>query len=322
MLRLCSSRRGLAAAAYSVAITWLSCTSGYAQTIATGPSSEVRTELRELEAAAQRLRQAGTSEESGARDEVNRVKQRLEATTARRAAEANAAVAELAQRREELAAQTEFMRSASSLRTRDKLDTWVQQKRQEWNAADGRRIGVSNPYDNSKWYRYYDGENSLAVSVVKNDYEQLKRDRESWEQSYRRAKWASESVGDDLDKVAAEFGKVTAIKAGGDSGRRAMAPRAQPGNGDEGKPSGVREAVIGTWFQPAYNNSVTYREDGFYVFSNSTRAYAWKAIGGKIYDIDPETKRIDDRAYYTVEGDQLILHNAITGKTVPVGRRQ
>jgi hypothetical protein len=123
-----------------------------------------------------------------------------------------------------LEAQTEFMNNVTSLRTKDAMQKWVEEKRKKWDAEAGPHIRIANPYDGSLWERYYTKETTgkdgkridggdLVVSRVKDSYELLERDREAWDQSFKRAKQAADSLNNDYVEVVRQYGLVTAIKA-------------------------------------------------------------------------------------------------------------
>jgi hypothetical protein len=123
-----------------------------------------------------------------------------------------------------LEAKTNFMNNLPSLKTVDALDKWVADARQKWGADHGPHIGISNPYNDESYHRYYTNATydkngkitsggELAVSVVKGDYDMLKRQAADWDQSYQRAKWAADSLNNDYQRVADQYGTVTALKA-------------------------------------------------------------------------------------------------------------
>jgi len=125
----------------------------------------------------------------------------------------NDSVRQLTKDRDPLAAQTDFMNNVISLRKKDDLDKWADEMRKKWDADTGQRIGIINPYDGSSFYRYYDKDGNLVVTKVKGDYDLLKQKDDAWDQSFKRAKWALESVQGDYQKMEDQYGKVMALKA-------------------------------------------------------------------------------------------------------------
>ncbi len=120
----------------------------------------------------------------------------------------------LTSNREPLASQIDFMDNVVSLRKKDDMERWVEAARKRWDADNGgHRVGVSNPYNSNEFYRYYDKNDELVVSKVRGDYDTLKQQSAAWDQSYKRARDAAESLNNDYDAVVSQFSKITAIKA-------------------------------------------------------------------------------------------------------------
>jgi len=159
---------------------------------------------------------------------MEELKRQMDGLSRQRAKEYNDSIPRLSSRRDQLASQTEFMNNVISLRKRSELDEQADALRRKWNAQYGPRIGIVNPYTGTSYYRYYNKEGDLVVTKVKGDYELLQKERADWAQSYKRAKWALDSVQGDFDKLQQQYGEITALKARQDAqvrNRRPVDPR-------------------------------------------------------------------------------------------------
>jgi len=159
-----------------------------------------------------------------AREQYGASNAQYESQLPAREAQVNSDINSLNASQPALEAKTNFMNNLSSLKTVGALDKWVADARQKWGADHGPHIGISNPYNDESYHRYYTNATydkngkitsggELAVSVVKGDYDMLKRQAADWDQSYKRAKWAAESLNNDYQRVADQYGTVTALKA-------------------------------------------------------------------------------------------------------------
>jgi hypothetical protein len=134
--------------------------------------------------------------------------------TASRAIAYTQTVDQLSATRDQRASQTEYFNNVTSLRTKDALDRWVEAQRKRWHAENsGSRIGITNPYDGSSYYRYYDDKGNLIVSRVKNDYGNFSQQQyEDWQRSYNQAKEVYDRLQGDYKQISDQYGEAMALK--------------------------------------------------------------------------------------------------------------
>jgi hypothetical protein len=246
---------------------------------------------------------------------MEELKRQMDGQNRQRAADVNDGIPQLSLQRDRLASQTGFMNNVISYRKRDDLDNKVEELRRKWDAQYGPRIGIVNPYTGSSYYRYYNDKGDLVVTKVKGDYELLERQRADWEQSYRRARWALDSVQGDYDKLQQQYGYVTALKAWIDAQRtprRPLADNPRTGSGDSGdnrlaRPNAGAPAGPFRLFTGAYSNTADLRGGGSgtaYSSLADARAAARKHMSGSAGS--QPSYRIEDKDGKVIEARGLI----------------
>jgi hypothetical protein len=148
--------------------------------------------------------------ESEAYEGAADLQRRLQQSLLGGAADTNANVSSLRQRRETLADQTAIVNNVVSFRKKDELARWVEDAKQRWGAESGPRIRVFNPYEMSSYSRYYDENGNLMVSEVRNSYEYLQQQRADWEQARKRAEQSVDLLEREYAETVEQYGTVQA----------------------------------------------------------------------------------------------------------------
>jgi hypothetical protein len=231
---------------------------------------------------------------------MQELRRRMDALNGQRASDANDAVGQLDQQRENLAARTDFFNNVTGLRTRDALDQWVADRRREWGAQNGPRIGIINPYTGAEYYRYYDETSkTLVVSKVRGDYQLLERQRADWEQSYKRAKWLLDSVQGDYDLLQRQFGQAMALKAKYAEAMLPARPTAPPAGQPQPQPQPRDNAYYAIWY------------DDFKVYGGKSREEAIRSAH--------DAKRANPNTHIRVTGpeyEQIVGQKSSNGPVI------
>jgi hypothetical protein len=127
------------------------------------------------------------------------------------AADYNSTAARLTAKAPEIGMKTDFFNNVVSLRKKDDLDKWVDQKRGEWGAKYGPHIREIDVYKGTEYTRYYDDKGDLMVTKVRGDYDQFKQQADDWNQSYKRAVWAKEKAEKDYNDAVNQYGQLQTL---------------------------------------------------------------------------------------------------------------
>ncbi|MEQ8786423.1 MAG: hypothetical protein RIC55_08990 [Pirellulaceae bacterium] len=213
----------------------------------------------------------------------------------------NALNRDLGKQREPIAADIDFMNNVTSLRKKDDLDRWVEERMQKFNEDGGvQRLGVVNPYDGSKYYRYYDDNGDLIVSEVRNSYELIEQQKADWDKTYERAQDALESVGGDMREMARTFSDIKTIQAM--IAQRRQTPT-RPTNPDQ------RNSLVGTrWRMSTSDDATDYIE---FLANGRLRATDNTGTYGGTWSQNGSTVAISIRGGFarvnaTLQGDSLV----------------
>ncbi|NQT12944.1 MAG: hypothetical protein HQ582_09350 [Planctomycetes bacterium] len=147
-------------------------------------------------------------------DEIWDARTKIGDLTRKRAETFNRLNDDLTKEREPIAADINFFNNVVSLRKKDDLDRWIEDRKATFNREGGeRRIGIINPYDNTKYYRYYNEKGDLIVSEVRNSYELIEEQKADWDKTYKRAQYAAETIQNDYESMIDSYGKIMTLQA-------------------------------------------------------------------------------------------------------------
>lgn len=136
---------------------------------------------------------------------------------------------------------------------------------EKYGAKEGPRIRVTNPYDNKTFAKFYDEKTkSLQITYYNDEKNGLKQSRETWMQSWKRARDMRDEAAKSYESAANRLGPMIARqmkelgelqtaqerldRMGGASKKRPIADGGQPGS--RSNATNGRD-VVGTWKRSA-----------------------------------------------------------------------